>query len=76
LEKKALSAIENYNVDMVIANELHTNKFKVIIYEKGVEKPFEINVDPEAVQQGLVDIEWFIIQHIVERMGKFYDQQK
>jgi len=32
LEKKALSAIENYKVDMVVANELHSNKYKVILY--------------------------------------------
>ena len=34
LEKKALGAIEAYGADMVIANELHTNKFKVIVYHQ------------------------------------------
>ena len=34
LEKKALGAIQAYGVDMVIANELYTNRFKVVIYHK------------------------------------------
>jgi len=32
LEKKSTDAMKNYSVNMVVANELHTRKFKVIIF--------------------------------------------
>lgn len=32
LEKKALAAIDNCKVDMVVANELHSNRWKVQLY--------------------------------------------
>ena len=35
LEKKALAAIEAYSVDMVVANELSTNRTRVVVYRRG-----------------------------------------
>jgi hypothetical protein len=33
LEEKTLKAIENYKVDAVVANELQSRRFKVIVYD-------------------------------------------
>ncbi|CDW74331.1 UNKNOWN [Stylonychia lemnae] len=71
LEQKALSAIENYKVDMVIANELFTNKFKVIIYQPQ-NQPRVIEVDKEKVLSGQIDIEESMIDYISEIFEQRY----
>ncbi len=54
LKKKALSAIDRYGVDAVIANELDTRRWKVHIYRPNPEKDLEepllktIELDSEA----------------------------
>jgi phosphopantothenoylcysteine synthetase/decarboxylase len=48
LEKKVKQSIEKYGVDLVVANELHTRKVKVIMYPKdGGHKVVECKEDEE-----------------------------
>jgi phosphopantothenoylcysteine synthetase/decarboxylase len=43
LETKAKGALDNYGVDMVIANELKSRRNKVVVYEpKGEPEPLQM----------------------------------
>jgi hypothetical protein len=50
LKQKALSAVENYKVDMVIANQLATSRSKVQIYQPSP-------TEPEGYSCKVIDIE-------------------
>lgn len=55
LEKKALGAISNYKVDCVVANELHSRRFKVIIYEKDSSKVIEVNPEEQEIEAEIIN---------------------
>ena len=64
LEKKALGAIDSYKVDLVVANELHTNKSKVIVYEGVSRQAYTIEL---SMFDSVNDIEEPLILYIIEK---------
>jgi phosphopantothenate---cysteine ligase (ATP) len=55
LTKKALSAIDKYNVDLVVANELHTRYTKVILHDKN-KSEFVVTKDKDIeIEKALVE---------------------
>ena len=71
LEKKALSAIDNYKVDLVVANELHTNKYKVIIYDGQTKQGAPLEISPDSA----VEIEEPLIKHIIAKHQEHLQSQ-
>jgi len=68
LESKALGAITNYGVDMVIANQLATRREQVIVYHKESEATV-LKINPEVDIQ--VDyISKLIVDHITRDILK------
>mmetsp|Transcript_35053 Transcript_35053/g.44289 ORF Transcript_35053/g.44289 Transcript_35053/m.44289 type:complete len:368 (-) Transcript_35053:275-1378(-) len=54
LTKKALGAIEKYKVNLVVANELHSRKSKVILITKDDQQVVEIGL-AEVIEEKLVE---------------------
>jgi len=54
LEKKALSAISSYKIDMVVANELHSRRTKVILYSKDSKNIIEIKDSKEEIEGHII----------------------
>lgn len=53
LEKKALAAIEAYSVDMVVANELATNRTRVHVYKRG-QPGFKVIEAQDNLEEALI----------------------
>ncbi|TNV76618.1 hypothetical protein FGO68_gene61 [Halteria grandinella] len=71
VEKKALSAISSYGVDLVVANQLQTHRWKVIVYKNQKEGKWSkkgIEIDQ---QERKVDIEEQLIKYIDEQYLDF-----
>ena len=59
LKQKALDSIANYGVDVVVANELHSRRYKVTLYHKNAETVvLEMGADDKR------DIEELLIEKI------------
>ena len=68
LEQKALGAITNYGVDMVVANQLATRREQVVVYHKEADKAV-LRINPEVDTQ--VDyISKLIVDHITRDVLK------